>query len=77
MDNDDNTRPAKPSEHGAVRKHDQVGVTDEPDQASHDRYFDDAGNKVSDVEFVGVRAPDADPDDGVRARDRDQGRRRR
>jgi hypothetical protein len=64
-------RPAKPSEQGASRKHDQVGVTDEKDEASHDKYFNEDGNKVADVEFVGERAPDTDPDDGPQRRETD------
>jgi hypothetical protein len=71
MERDNKHRPAKALEHGAVRKHDQIGVTDEKDESAHDKYFNDDGNKVTDVEFVGVRAPDADPDDGVKERDRD------
>lgn len=71
MDKASKRRPAKAPEGGAVRKHDQIGVTDEHDESAHDKYFNDDGNKVTDVEFVGVRAPDADPDDGVKERDRD------
>jgi hypothetical protein len=69
---DDKHRPVKAPEHGAVRKHDQVGVTDEKDEASHDKYFNDDGNKVTDVEFVGERAPDTDPDDGLQERETDK-----
>ena len=54
-------RPSKAAENGAVRKHDQISTTDEPDRAS--LYFNDDGNKVTDVEYVGSRAPDTDPDD--------------
>jgi hypothetical protein len=72
MENADKHRPAQTPEQGASRKHDQVGVTDEKDEASHDKYFNDDGNKVTDVEFVGSRTPDTDPDDGVRDRKRDQ-----
>jgi hypothetical protein len=68
MENDDKHRPAKPSEQGAARKYDQVGTTDEKDEAAHDKYFNDDGNKVKDVEFVGRRSPDTDPDDGVQDR---------
>jgi hypothetical protein len=71
MEND-NKRPAKPAEHGASRKHDQVGVTDEKDEASHDKYFNEDGNKVADVEFVGERTPDTDPDDGLQPRETDK-----
>jgi hypothetical protein len=68
MERENKHRPAKATEQGAVRKHDQVGVTDEKDEASHDKYFNDDGNKVADVEFVGGRAPDTDPDDGLQNR---------
>jgi hypothetical protein len=71
METDNKHAPVKAPEHGAVRKYDQIGVTEEKDEAAHDKYFNADGIKVTDVEFVGVRAPDADPDDGVRERDRD------
>ena len=57
------SRPAKGSEHGAVRKHDDVGVTDEHQDYPRRRQFNDDGNKIKDAEFVGGRSPDADPDD--------------
>lgn len=57
------TEPAKAPEHGASRKHDRIAVTEEEDAAPGSTIFNDDGNKVKDVEFVGVRAPDADPDD--------------
>jgi hypothetical protein len=63
MQPDNKTPPAKAPEHGAVRKHDRIAVTDEEDRAPLATYFDDDGNKVKDVEFVGARSPDADPDD--------------
>jgi hypothetical protein len=64
-DDDDKTQPAKAPEHGAVRKHDAVSVTDEERQEAPkaNKYFNDDGNKVEDVEFVGGRSPDTDPDD--------------
>jgi hypothetical protein len=65
--NDESKRPAKAPENGAVRKHDQMSTTDEPDCASH--YFNDDGNKVTDVAYVGSRAPDTDPDDRKAERD--------
>lgn len=65
-----NTDPARDAEAGASRKHDELTVTDEEDRASHDRYFNDDGNKVSDVPFVGERTPDTDPDDTVPAQRR-------
>jgi hypothetical protein len=58
-----NTDPAKSPEHGASRKHDRIAVTDEEDAAPHSTIFNDDGNKVKDVEFVGMREPDTDPDD--------------
>lgn len=69
MEKDDKRAPAKAPEHGAVRKHDQLAVTDEEDRAHHNRYFNDDGNKVTDVEFVGERSPDTDPDDRAPPRD--------
>jgi hypothetical protein len=69
MASENGSRPAKAPEHGAVRKHDQLTVTDEEDRSRHDRYFDDDGYKVTDVEFVGERAPDTDPDDRAPARE--------
>ena len=63
MTADNKSRPAKSSEHGAARKHDQLGVTDEEQHATRRKYFNDDGNKVRDVEFVGGRTPDVDPDD--------------
>jgi hypothetical protein len=72
MENDKRNRPAKAPEHGASRKHDQVGVTEEKDEAPRDKYFNDDGNKVTDVEFVGGRSPDTDPDDGLQQRERDK-----
>lgn len=64
MDKDENpSRPAKAAEHGAVRKHDQLTVTDETDPTPLDTYFNKDGIKVKDVDFVGERSPDADPDD--------------
>jgi hypothetical protein len=69
MEND-KPRPAKASEHGASRKYDQVTTTEEEDKAPRDTYFNDDGNKTTDVEFVGVRAPDTDPDDRESIRDK-------
>ena len=41
---DDKARPAKQTEHGASRKHDQVTTTEEEDKAPRDTYFNDDGN---------------------------------
>ena len=53
----------KPAEHGAVRKHDELTTTEDPAPDADARYFNDDGNKIEDLEFVGARSPDADPDD--------------
>jgi hypothetical protein len=43
------------------KKQDRIAVTEEEDAAPRSAIFNDDGNKVKDVEFVGVRAPDTDP----------------
>ena len=43
------------------KKHDRIAVTEEEDAAPRSAIFNDDGNKVKDVEFVGMRDPDADP----------------
>lgn len=63
MENDDKHQPARRSEQGAVRKHDQLALTDEENRARQGKYFNADGNKVTDVAFVGERTPDTDPDD--------------
>lgn len=48
-------------ERGAARKHDELTVTHEKNRSTPHRYFNDDGNKVTDVSFVGGSAPDTDP----------------
>lgn len=46
-----------------MRKHDRVSVTEEEDRKPDAHYFNEDGNKLKDVEFVGERSPDTDPED--------------
>jgi hypothetical protein len=49
MEKDDKRQPAKPP--------------DAKDRSPRGKYFNDDGNKVIDVEFVGESSPDTDPDE--------------